>query len=471
MPQPIEITVPRLGWSMEEGTLTEWLKRDGEWVSQGEMLFVLEGDKAAQEIESFESGILKLSPDGPRPGDTVKVGQVIGYLIERGAAAPFEQMAAGRQAVASDVADSRAIPSPPPAAGPEARRVARELGVDLAHVTGSGRGGRIVASDVRRITTPGHRSHHAPRDVGISEPSCTARSPADTSVEEKRLTDEPRHDFAASPRARRVAGELGIDWTRLTGSGRGGRVRERDVRAAAAAHGATVSAAPSSRRRTIAERMVASLRSTAPVTLTSRASAANLLNLRAQFKAAAASGGTADANAPSITDLLVKLAAAALARHPEVNSRWEGDGIIELAEINIGVAVDDSAGLTVPVIHNVQSFGVRQIASRLRELVERARSHRLTAEEMSGGTFTITNLGALGIDAFTPIIHSPQTAILGVGAIRREPVVAADDRIVPGDVMTLSLTFDHRVLDGAPAARFLHTLVEMIENPAAWLVA
>lgn len=444
MPQPIEITVPRLGWSMEEGTLTEWLKRDGEWVSQGEMLFVLEGDKAAQEIESFESGILRLTPDGPRPGDTVKVGQVIGYLVERGAAAPFEQTAAGRQA-GSKVADSAAIPSPPAAAGPEARRLARELGVDLAHVTGSGRGGRIVASDVRQIVarpsvTSGHRSHHAPRDV-------------------------------ASPRARRVAAELGIDWTRLTGSGRAGRVRERDVRAAAAAQGAIASGAPSARRRKIAEHMVASLRTTAPVTLTSRASAANLLNLRAQFKAAAASGGTADAIAPSITDLLVKLAAAALAQHPEVNSRWDGDGIVELAEINIGVAVDDQAGLIVPVIHNVQSLGVRQIASRLRALVERARSHRLTADEMSGGTFTITNLGALGIDAFTPIIHSPQTAILGVGAIRREPVVAADDRIVPGDVMTLSLTFDHRVLDGAPAARFLRTLVEMIENPAAWLVA
>lgn len=430
---------------MEEGTLTEWLKRDGEWVERGEMLFMLEGDKAAQEIESFESGVLRIPPDGPRPGDTVKVGQVIGYLVERGAAAPFEQMAAERQTATCDAADSGPIPSPPPAAGPEARRLARELGVDLAHVTGSGRGGRIVASDVRQIVarpnaTSGHLSHHAPRDV-------------------------------ASPRARRVAAELGIDWTRLTGSGRAGRVRERDVRAAVAAHGAIGSGAPSARRRKIAEHMVASLRATAPVTLTSRASAGNLLNLRAQFKAASASGAASDAIEPSITDLLVKLAAAALMRHPGVNSRWEADELIEVPEINIGVAVDDPAGLIVPVVHNVQSLGVRQIASRLRELVDRARSHRLTADEMSGGTFTITNLGALGIDAFTPIIHSPQMAILGVGAIRREPVVAADDRIVPGDVMTLSLTFDHRVLDGAPAARFLRTLVEMVENPVAWLVA
>lgn len=277
----------------------------------------------------------------------------------------------------------------------------------------------------------------------------------------------------ASPRARRIAGELGIDWTQLPGTGRGGRVRERDVRAAAAGGKQAPAALPlSARRRVIAERMVVSLRTTAPVTLTSRASATNLLNLRAQFKAAAASGASeADAIVPSITDMLVKLAAAALLRHPQINSRWQDDGIVASAEVHIGVAVDDPAGLIVPVLRDVPSLGVRQVASRIRELLERVRSQRLTADEMSGATFTITNLGMFGIDAFTPIIDLPQTAILGIGAIRREPVVAADDRIVPGDVMTLSLTFDHRAIDGAPAARFLQTLVAMIENPAPWLVA
>ena len=239
----------------------------------------------------------------------------------------------------------------------------------------------------------------------------------------------------------------------------------------------------SSRRRVIADRMVAALRATAPVTLTSRASATNLLNLRDQFKAAAARPELENADSvmpnptepsvtvPSITDLLVKIAAVALARHPEVNARWQDDRIVESPDIHIGVAVDDASGLIVPVIHDVPRLGVRQVGSRLRELIAKARAHRLTAAELSGGTFTVTNLGMLGIDVFTPILHSPQTAILGVGAIRREPVVTPDDRVIPGDVMTLNLTFDHRVIDGAPAARFLRTLVEMIESPAAWLVA
>ncbi len=469
---PTEITIPRLGWSMEEGTLTEWLKSDGQWVERGEMLFVLEGDKAAQEIESFESGVLRIPPDGPRPGDTVKVGQVIGFLVEQGAAAPFERPAAERQAVESEPMDPPAIASPPPAAGPAARRVARELGVDLAHATGTGRGGRILAADVRHLVAgpraSGHPSHPGPRDALPAEANSASVSAGHYLAEKTSPSESPRRSVA-SPRARRIARELGIDWTLLHGTGRGGRVRERDVRAAAEQ---APPATASSRRRTIADRMVASLRATAPVTLTSRASAANLLNLRAQFKVAAAGceASLPEAAAPSLTELLVKLAAAALARHPEINSRWEGEQSVRLSDIHIGVAVDDDSGLVVPVVHDVPKLGVRQIAARLRELVEKARSRRLTADEMSGGTFTITNLGMFGIDAFTPILNPPQTAILGVGAIRREPVILADDRIVPGNLMTLSLTFDHRVIDGAPAARFLRTLVETIENPAAWLV-
>ncbi|HEX7446077.1 MAG TPA: dihydrolipoamide acetyltransferase family protein, partial [Pirellulales bacterium] len=374
---PTEITVPRLGWSMEEGTLTEWLKQDGQWVDRGEMLFVLEGDKAAQEIESFESGVLRIPPNGPRPGDSVKVGQVIGYLVEQGAPAPFEQPDTETPLATSEPAEPLTIAAPPPAAGPAARRLARELGVDLAHVTGSGRGGRILAADVRQLVA-------GPRVAG------------------------PRPN-PASPRARRISKELGVDWTGLQGTGRGGRVRERDVRAAAQQTPPTPSP---SQRRTIADRMVASLRSTAQVTLTSKASATNLLNLRSQFKTAAANADASlpEAAVPSVTDLLVKLAAAALAKHPGLHSRWEDNQIVESAGIHIGVAVDAPSGLIVPVIRDVPALGLRQLAARLRELVEKARSRRLTADEMSGGTFTITNLGMFGIDAFTPILNSPQTA-------------------------------------------------------------
>jgi pyruvate dehydrogenase E2 component (dihydrolipoamide acetyltransferase) len=450
----IEITVPRLGWSMDEGHFAEWLKRDGEWVDKGQMLFVLEGDKAAQEIESFDEGTLCLSPASPQAGDVVQVGQVIGLLLAKGESPPPTQ--------ANDSA-AKELSSP---AGPAVRRLARDRGVDLDRLAGSGPGGRILLEDVEAACAPPAKVEalsHAQTNGGASSVERSAKS------------------AVASPRARRAAKQLGVEWTSLGGTGRGGRIRERDVQAAAGRRtdvAAEAGAPLSPLRRTIAQRMVESLGATAPVTLTTKVDAANLLNLRGQFKVAAKASDAmaperpdAKVIVPSVTDLLVKLAAAALARHPALNSRWEDDRIVQPAGIHIGIAVDTEAGLFVPVIREVQSLGVQQIAAKSKELIEKARSRRLSLDELSGGTFTITNLGALGIDAFTPIINLGETAILGVGAIRREPVVSADDRIVPGDVMTLSLTFDHRVVDGAPAARFLQTLREAIENPAAWLLA
>lgn len=444
----IEITVPRLGWSMDEGTFSEWLKREGEWVDKGQMLFVLEGDKAAQEIESFDEGTLHLSPDSPRPGEVVKVGQVIGHLLAKGESP---------RAAQAKAAEPKAVA---PHAGPAARRLARDRGVDLGQLSGSGPGGRILPEDVLSAAAPEHIA------------SGSARSQNNGGESHPRPAAKPAF---ASPRARRAAKQLGIDWTALGGTGLGGRIRERDVQAAAAAGAGrsderSIELTPL--RRTIAERMAASAQTTASVTLTTKVDAANLLNLRRQFKAAAASPDAAAHGAvtPSITDLLVKLAAGALVRHPRLNSRWERDRIVEPAGVHIGVAVDTEAGLLVPVIRDVQNLGVKQIAARSKELIEKARARKLSIDELRGGTFTITNLGSFGIDAFTPIINLPETAVLGVGAIRREPVVSPDDRIVPGDVLTLSLSFDHRVVDGAPAARFLQTLVAAIENPAAWLL-
>ena len=397
----IEITIPRLGWSMEEGTFSEWLKRDGDWVEKGDMLFVLESDKAAQEIESFESGVLKIGPTAPQPSETVKVGQVIGYLVARDQAATFE-----------------------PPKGSEQTAEARLDGVATA-------------------------------------------APSYQEVPAAASTDAQGRRTAASPRARHTAKECGIEWQTLAGSGRGGRVRERDVLAAAAIdHQKKPVAAPlSTTRRTIAERMLASAHTTAPVTLTTKVDAANLVNLRAQFKAAAK-----DETPPSITDIVVKLVAGALESHPELNARWDDHQIVQLSEINMGFAVDTEAGLLVPVIRNVARLGLKQIAALSRTLIDKARRRRLTADELTGGTFTVTNLGMYGIDAFTPIINVPETAILGIGAVRRATVVLDDDRVVPGYMLTLSLTFDHRVVDGAPAARFLQTVRKHIENPAASLV-
>jgi pyruvate dehydrogenase E2 component (dihydrolipoamide acetyltransferase) len=390
----ITITVPRLGWSMEEGTFAGWLKQDGDRVNPGDRLFALESEKATEEIEALDGGILRVGPDGPKPGDTVKVGQVLAYLVAEGEPAP--------------AAPAVATGGPPVAS----------LSAAVPPVKKEATGGPPVA------------------------------------------TSRP----AVTPRARRVAAELGVDCAAVTGSGRHGRIRERDVRAAATGGPGGRLIPHTDVRRTIAARMVAGVTQAAPVTLTTHADAANLVNLRGQFKAAAA-----DDVVPGYTDFLVKLAAVALRRHPVLQAQWRDDGLFVPDHVAIAVAVDTEAGLFVPVIRDADTLTLRQVAARSRDLIARARAGRLTAAEMRGATFTVTNLGGLGVDAFTPILHLPQCAVLGVGRIAREPAVVGD-QIVPRDRITLSLTFDHRVVDGAPAARFLETLRGCLEQPAPWLM-
>jgi len=252
-----------------------------------------------------------------------------------------------------------------------------------------------------------------------------------------------------------MAAELGIDVHAVVGTGRGGRVRERDVRQ------------PGDRvlpttplRRTIAARLLESLRETVPVTLTTTVDATNLVDVREGYKTVASSGPV-----PSYTDLLVKLSAIALQKHPLLAGRWTEQGIRLPQAIHIGIAVDTERGLYVPVIRDVPALGVRELAARARELIDRARQGQLAAAELQGGCFTVSNLGSHGVDAFTPVINYPECAVLGVGRIARRPTVVGD-AIVLRDQMTLSLTFDHRIVDGAPAARFLQTLSQAIEDPA-----
>jgi pyruvate dehydrogenase E2 component (dihydrolipoamide acetyltransferase) len=287
-----------------------------------------------------------------------------------------------------------------------------------------------------------------------------------------------------SPRARRAARELGMDVDGLRGSGMSGRVLERDILAAAASQARpalaqssiperdTVPAADvlelaiTPIRRTIAERMVESARTTAGVTLTTSVDATNLGNLRHQFKAVAALG---EPPAITVTDIIIKLTALALEKHPLLNARWSGEKIVVSSQINIGIAVDTEQGLLVPVVRDVPRRTLRQLAALSRELIDRARAGALTVGEMRGGTFTVTNLGPMGIEMFTPLINLPECAILGVGRIQKQ-VVVDDRQFVARDRMTLSLTFDHRIVDGAPAARFLQSLSTLIENPSPWLL-
>ena len=395
----IPITIPRLGWSMEEGVFVAWLKPDGASVRPGDPLFSLEADKATQDIESLDAGILRIAPDGPRPGQVVAVGTVIAFLVQPDEPAPFESLSPTPQPTSAAAAP---VPAPVPA---------------------------------------------PPEPDSLRSPSA-------------------RRTPAISPRARRVARELGVDWTTLQGSGRTGRIRERDVRAAGSAPAEGTASPVGPVRRRIAERMLQSSRATAPVTLTTSADATNLVNLRQQFRLVAEAGEPV----PGYTDLVVKLAGVALQRHPALNACWSEGGIVAFASVHVGIAVDAEAGLFVPVVRDVQSLTLRALAARTRDLAQRARQGQLTAQEMQGGTFTVTNLGAFGIDAFTPLINTPQCAVLGVGRIAPRAVVK-DGQIVAREEITLSLTFDHRLTDGAPAARFLQTLVALLENPAPWLIA
>jgi pyruvate dehydrogenase E2 component (dihydrolipoamide acetyltransferase) len=406
----VEIKVPRLGWSMEEGTFVEWLKRDGEFIEAGQPLFSIEGDKAVQDVEAIGSGILRISPQAPENGEPVRVGMTLAFLVADSEPDPFS----GGPAI---------------------------LGAAVA--------------EVEPATPSANLSTHD------SQPRASAGQP-------RSATLRPR----ISPRALRVAEELGIAWRDLPGSGRGGRIRERDVRAAATGRPRKSVAAKSSDaavhsalRRTIAARMTAGSQTAAPVTLTTTADATNLVSLREQFKAAATSAEVT----PGYLAFITKLAAQALAEHPQLNQQWI-EGRIESPDgIHIAMAVDTATGLLAPVVRDVPTLSVRELAARLADLVTRADSGHLAPAELTGGTFTISNLGAYGVDAFTPIINVPQCAILGLGRIEKRPTVLGD-QIVPRDQITLSLTFDHRIVDGAPAARFLATLRQGIENPGPWLV-
>ena len=382
-----EIAMPRLGWTMEEGTLVEWLKTEGEQVETGEILFTVESDKALNEIETFSSGILCIPPGAPQPGDTVPVGTLLGYLLQTG-----EEMPTERASASGDPASPIPVPAtlhnqPTPAAKP--------------------------------LSTKGN--------------------------------------LAISPRARRIANELNISWHHIKGSGQTGRIIERDIRAVTAQPPGSTGHI----RELIANRLWQSQNETAAVTLTTEADATGLVDLRAGFKA---SQGT---DAPTYSHMIAKLTALALGEHPALNASWQNGAPHQYESVHLGLAVDTEGGLLVPVIRDADSKSLAQIATEARALALKARRHTLGPDALQGGTFTISNLGMYGIDAFTPIINLPQAAILGLGRIVEKPAVF-QGQVVPRALMALSLTFDHRILDGGPAARFLDRVRTFIEQPDLW---
>lgn len=395
-----EIRFPRLGWSMEEGRFVQWLKSDGDLVREGEILFEMEGEKALQEIESVGNGILKIAADAPQPDEVVQVGRLLGYLLLPNEKVPED-----------------GSPSQP-----------------------------TVLSDVQPKA-----DEQGPQGI----------EPAEDSISESRVI--------ATPRARRLAQETGVVWSELVGSGRDGRIREADVRNAAKALNVSSQGVHKDganrftpRRKMIAERLRMSREQTIPVTLTTQVDVSQLVAYREMQKK------MQNVRVPAFTDLFAKHVAIVLARHPAMSIRWNHDHTelhdVPASEFHIGIAVDTSDGLLVPVIRDVSTKSLDEIVSQSKALIEKARSGRLTREEMSGGVLSITNLGSFGIDAFTPIINAPEIAILGLGAIRREPMFDAYGQVKAVERMVLSLTFDHAAVDGAPAAAFLKDLVSEIES-------
>jgi len=460
----VEIVVPRLGWTMEEGIFGEWLKPEGASIAVGDLLFTIETDKATQEVESLEAGILRIAPGGPKAGDVVLVGALLGYLTAVGEAAPLATAPARSSTFSekSNFSESVSAATPAirgnePTISPRARRVAGELDIDWSALNGSGRTGRIVERDVR----------------------AAAAQPRPEPVEGQPVLAEVR----ATPVARRLAEDAGIDLAAISPARPGARIGREDVEAAIAAHtplpaptqlpAPSQLATPNSQliptsriRRLIAQRMADSAHTTAAVTLTTEADASALVALRQQLKA---TFGPRNLPVPSYNDLLIKLSAVALQAHPHLNATWNETEIVLHEVVHIGLAVDTAEGLLVPVVRDAHLKGVRQIAADTQALAEKIEAHRVGPDELQGGTFTITNLGMYNIDAFTPIINLPQCAILGVGRIVAKPVIV-NDAVVPGKTVALSLTFDHRVVDGAPAARFLNAIREFVEEPALWLV-
>lgn len=379
---------------MEEATFAAWHKHDGDIIAPGDPLFALESDKATQDVEAIDGGVLRWTPNSPKAGDTVKAGQVIGFLAALGEALP------------PTAPNLISAPAPAPEASAEP----------------------IAA-------------------IPIPPPAPTSPPPSEASVSRVRI----------SPRALRVAEELGVDWRQARPTGITGRIRERDVRALVVGHKPRPA---TSLRQRIAERLVSSLRESAPVTLHTAVDATRLVAWKERLKSANNIPGSFP---PTYTDLLLILCARALQQHPILNTRWESNGPVSSNSIHIGIAVDTEAGLLVPVVRDVPSLPLALLSRQTRDLAQRARERKLVPDEMQGGTFTLTNLGTFGIDHFNPILNPPECAILGVGRIQRRPAVV-EDRIVPQDQISLSLTFDHRAMDGAPAARFLQSLSKSIEH-------
>ena len=459
------IVMPQMGYDMQQGTVVRWHKQEGDAVARGDVLADIETDKATVEFEAFVSGVLRKIV--AQEGIAIPVGDLIAVITGPDEALP-EGLLSGRgsgnkdDAPVGNGATSVAaqpvstVASAPPAASPGgevraspiARRLAREQGIDLAVVTGTGPGGRIVEKDVLNHNDAGAQT-----------------SPVATVAAEVR----------ASPIARRLAREGGIELALVTGTGPGGRIVEQDVlnnlEAASqlSSDAANASAQPeqvdlSRMRQTIAKVTSDSKRDTPHFYVSSEVDMTKATEMRGDLNEVLASESRV-----SVNDLVVKACAMALQKFPKFTAFYQGGHLQMNPDINIGIAIALESGLIVPGINGCQAKSLVEIAAASRDLIARAHSGTLRNEEYSGTTFSVSNLGMFDVDSFTAIIYPPHAAILAVGRVK-EQAVARDGQVTVAQIMTATLSVDHRVADGAEAARFIMEIKGLLEKPAALII-
>ncbi len=429
-----EVKLPRLGQGMESGTIVKWLKGEGDAVKKREPLYELDTDKVTQEVEAEADGVLlKILVDAGE----VDVGTTIAVIGGAG------------ENVAESLPSADAPESDKP--GVEEEDEAAVQDEDEPETEGSS----APAMEDQR-----ERGQRAAAATAAAEEPATGPPPLDTGAARVK----------ASPLARRLAREKGIELAQVNGSGPEGRIVAEDVErvqvaaptgtpAAAAATGEVEEIQLTSTRKTIARRLTEAWQ--APVfQLQVTTDMTRLLHVRQAMVERLREGETK----PTVNDLLTKLVAAALVRHPAVNAHFTGDGILRFSEAHVGIAVAAPSGLVVPVLASADRRTVAEIASARADLVGRARNGKLRREDLEGGTFTISNLGMFGIDRFTAVLNPPQAAILAVGQVSEQPVVESGE-IVVRPVAHLTLTCDHRAIDGADGAEFLQTLTALVELP------
>lgn len=464
----VEVFMPKMSDHMEAGEIVEWHVEEGAEVERGQVILEVMTDKVVAELEAPAAGVLKGIRSGAVAGAIIPVGETFAFIAESD-----EEVEKLPPLVAPEYEESEPEPSAEPMhetaveleparpdrvrAAPLVRRVAQELDVDLEAVEGTGPGGRITEEDVRAFA-----------DAGRARPT---------------RRDEPvGASPIASPMARRVASDLGVELAEVEGTAPGGRIRVEDVEAFAKRRpgegtppaeaeqrpGAQASAEDftwldlTSIQRRTGERMVESVQTAPQFTLAAEVDATNLLWLRDALmaKVEAETGERL-----SITALVVKIVAAALEAYPRANASFE-DGRIKLFNrINVGVAVGTEDGLVVPVIRDANQQSVIDVTRQLQRFREKAQQMRFSSEDLSVGTFTISNLGMYGVDRFDAIVNPPQSAILAVGQVVKKPVGLADDTLALRPTLNLSLSVDHRSLDGIQAAQLLAEIRQRIEEP------